>query len=368
MALEKQSLFFKKLVIVEVRYQTVLITGAGGLVGGNIAEHYLKLGLRVIGIDDDSRRRFFGESAGTSWRISQLEENFRNFTNFKTNIADKSALFEICSQVEPHLVVHAAAQPSHDFAAKNVYTDFEANAIGTLNMLEASRKFFPEVNFIHFSTNKVYGDSVNSIPFVEKDLRFEYSNEKLGVGIDENQSIDQSRHSLFGVSKVFADLAVQEYGLNFGMRTTVLRGGCLTGPHHSSSEAHGFLSYLVRSAVNNVPYKIIGYLGKQVRDNIHTDDVICLIDKILEKPNYGDVFNLGGGFSNSISILEMIDLLKKNFGLNVNSSYVETERFGDHRIYYTSNQKLVNRYPKWQVRKSIFDIVEDLIKEWENRK
>jgi CDP-paratose 2-epimerase len=345
----------------------ILITGAGGLVGGNLAEHFLKNGWSVVGVDNDSRKKFFGQHASTGWRTRYLSETYNNFSNYPIDIAKRQDVFELFSGVQPQVVIHSAAQPSHDYAAQNVFADFESNAMGTLNVLEASRRYSPNANFIHFSTNKVYGDSVNEIPFIENELRFEYKDHRLGIGVDESQSIDQTKHSLFGVSKSFADLAAQEYGLNFGLSTTILRGGCLTGPHHSSSEAHGFLSYLVRSAIHKTPYKIFGFSGKQVRDNLHTDDIFSLINMIIESPNHGEVFNLGGGFENSTSILEAIFLLNEQFNLDLVHSYVENARFGDHRIYYTCNRKLYERYPKWNIRKSLIEIMDDLVVEWKSR-
>lgn len=346
-----------------MKSEKILITGAGGLVGGNIAEHFLKIGWEVTGIDNDSRGKFFGPNASTSWRTHHLSQVYDNFTNYKINIADRQNVFELFSKIQPQIVIHAAAQPSHDYAAQNVFADYDSNATGTLNVLEASRRYSPGTNFIHFSTNKVYGDSVNEIPFKENELRFDYNDERYGIGIDERQSIDQTRHSLFGVSKSYADLAAQEYGLNFGLNTTILRGGCLTGPHHSSSEAHGFLSYLVRSAIQKIPYKIFGFLGKQVRDNIHTDDIVSLIELIIKSPNRGEVFNLGGGFPNSVSILEAISMLREQYSLEVLYSYDEIERFGDHRIYYTCNRKVSNRYPNWKINKTLVEIIDDLVAE-----
>ena len=359
--------FLTKPKVFSVKIDLVLITGAGGLVGGNLSEHYLKQGARVIGIDDDSRKKYFGTKASTNWRIQELEARYSNFSNYQVNISNRDNVFEIFSKFKPDLILHAAAQPSHDYAAQNVYSDFEANAVGTLNILESTRRFSPDANFVHFSTNKVYGDSINNIAYTELDFRFEFSDETFLNGINENQTIDRSRHSLFGVSKTFADLAAQEYGLNFGLKTTILRGGCLTGPHHSASEAHGFLSFMVHSAINGVPYNVHGYKGKQVRDNIHTGDIARLVDLIAESPNQGEVFNLGGGYNNSISILEAIDILREDFSLELKFFLNEKERFGDHRVYYSSNQKLHQRYPSWQIQKDLREIIEDLLREWKNR-
>jgi len=346
---------------------SILVSGAGGLVGSAISEFFLRRKFRVIGIENDSRKKFFGESASTKWRLSRLEEKYKIFENHRIDIASRSDILRLIAEVKPDATIHTAAQPSHDFAARNTFLDFDVNAHGTLNLLEACRINCPDTIFIHFSTNKVYGDSINDIPYVELESRYEFSGIEYGVGIGESQTIDQSTHSLFGVSKTYADLAVQEYGRNLGMKTTVLRGGCLTGPNHSAVEAHGFLSFLVLSAIRKKSYKIIGFKGKQVRDNLHVEDIAKLVECVIESPNQGEVFNLGGGYNNSTSIIEAAAKLKKDYKLNLDVIEQPETRTGDHRVYYTSNRKLHSRYPNWKVERDLDSIFSDLVSEWQTR-
>ena len=346
---------------------TLLVTGSGGLVGSYAVEHYCRKGANVYGIDNDGRRTYFGPSAGTDWRIAQLESRYSNFKNYIVDIRNERLITEVISKTLPEIVIHTAGQPSHDFAAHNPHLDFEVNAAGTLNLLEACRKYVPDSNIIVFSTNKVYGDSVNEIPWEENSSRFEFSGSRQGKGVDENQRLDQSNHSLFGVSKLYSDVIAQEYGRNFGMKTTILRGGCLTGPNHSATESHGFLSYIVSRAVKHLPYTVIGFSGKQVRDNLHVEDIVLLIDEIIESPNFGEVFNLGGGYKNSISILEVVEKLYKNHRLHLKTEIKTQERFGDHRIYYSCLDKLMNRYSDWSVTRDLDDILDNLVADWNLR-
>ena len=346
---------------------TLLVTGSGGLVGGYAVDHYCKKGAKVYGIDNNGRGTYFGASASTEWRIRQLESNHSNFENFKIDIRDKQSIKELISKTLPETVIHTAGQPSHDFAAHNPHLDFEVNAAGTLNLLEACKEYVPDSNIIVFSTNKVYGDSVNEIPWEEGASRFEFRGSHFKKGVDEIQRLDQSNHSLFGVSKLYADVIAQEYGRNFEMKTTILRGGCLTGPNHSATESHGFLSFMVSKAVKKLPYQVFGFCGKQVRDNLHVEDIVLLIDKIIESPNYGEVFNLGGGYENSVSILEVIDKLYENHNLQLKTELIAQERFGDHRIYYSCLDKLMNRYSNWSVTRDLDDILDNLIGDWKLR-
>jgi CDP-paratose 2-epimerase len=328
-----------------------IITGSGGLIGGEAVEFFSKQFDHVIGIDNDMRSYFFGMEASTKWNQDRLQEKIPNLIQYDTDIRDYSAVEKIFAQygTDISLVVHTAAQPSHDWAAKEPLTDFGVNAIGTMNLLELTRIYCSEAVFIYTSTNKVYGDLPNTLPLLEQESRWEIdpSHQYAQHGIDESMSIDQSTHSLFGASKVAADLMTQEYGRYFGMKTGVFRGGCLTGPNHSGTQLHGFLAYLMRCAVAGKPYTIFGYNGKQVRDNIHSTDLIDMFWEFYQKPKFGEVYNVGGGRFANCSMVEAIEMCEMISGKKMNVSYSESNRIGDHIWYISDVNKFIGHYPSW---------------------
>ncbi len=331
--------------------ERVIVTGSGGLIGGEAVRFFHEKGFAITGIDNDMRAYFFGKDASTEWNRKNLEETLPRYTHYQADIRDTAKIEEIFSKYssEIKLIVHTAAQPSHDWAAREPLTDFSINATGTLTMLEAARKHAPNAPFIFTSTNKVYGDKPNTLPLVELETRFELdsSHPFARYGIDESMSIDQSKHSLFGVSKVAADVLVQEYGRYFGMKTAVFRGGCLTGPTHSGTELHGFLSYLALCAVKHKPYTIYGYKGKQVRDNIHSKDLVSAFWYFFNKPRSGAVYNMGGSRHANISVLEAIDLIEKISGYKLDYTLDNTARSGDHIWYISDVRKFQSDYPEW---------------------
>ena len=347
----------------------VLITGAGGLIGSEAAKFSLKEGNKVVGIDNNMRRYFFGEGGDTSRNINSLQQMSTNFSNFNLDIRDRRSLAELFKQEAPFdLIIHTAAQPSHDWAAKEPFTDFDINAVGTLNLLENFRLYSPQAVFIFTSTNKVYGDSPNKVNLVEQETRYEYASEQsmLGVsssGISEAMTLDNSTHSIFGASKVAADVLAQEYGRYFKLDVGVFRGGCLTGPQHSAVELHGFLTYIVNCAKTGKPYTIFGYKGKQVRDQIHSLDVVQAFEEFRKAPRQGEAYNLGGGKENSASVLEVISILKGEFDLELKYTLSEQNRIGDHICYYSDLTKFKTHYPNWQLTKSIRQIIEEIIKQ-----
>ena len=327
----------------------VLITGSCGLVGSEAVKFFCKLGHTVVGIDNDMRKQFFGEEASVKWNCENLEEGFpEKYKHFDKDIRDKDSIDRIFSKYNKDivLVLHAAAQPSHDWAAKDPVCDFTVNANATLILLEATRKYCPKAVFIFTSTNKVYGDLPNNLPLVEKETRWEIDKKHpFYEGIDESMPIDQSKHSLFGVSKAAADLMVQEYGRYFGIKTGIFRGGCLTGPAHSGTQLHGFLSYLMKCAITGQNYTVFGYKGKQVRDNIHSEDLINAFYCFFKNPKAGEVYNIGGGRENNCSVLEAIWLCKEIAGKKVNWTYSGKNRIGDHIWYISNLRKFKNHYP-----------------------
>jgi CDP-paratose 2-epimerase len=345
----------------------VIVTGSNGLIGSEVVTYFDQLGWQVFGVDNNMRRDFFGEKGDTRWNQHRLEALCKNFAHHELDIRDRSGVMSFVRYAEPDLIVHAAAQPSHDLAAKRPFDDFDVNAGGTLNLLEATRQYAPEAVFVQMSTNKVYGDRPNSIPLVEKETRWDYADPAYANGIDESFSVDQSKHSLFGVSKTAADLMVQEYGRYFGMRTCCLRGGCLTGPNHSGVELHGFLSYLIRCNVEEREYTIYGYKGKQVRDNIHAYDVARCIEMFYENPQSGAVFNLGGGRENSISILEAFDRVSQLTGKSMRYHYVDEARVGDHICYISDLSHLKHSLPGWDITKTLDDIFDEIVTSWRQR-
>lgn len=340
----------------------ILITGAGGLIGSEAVDYYCTQNFQVYGIENNQRQVFFGENGSTSIRLNQLISKYSNFQNFQIDIRDKNDVLELFSNIKFDIVIHTAAQPSHDKAADIPFADFETNANGTLHLLEAVRQTNKDCIFIHMSTNKVYGDKPNTIKLKELETRYDYDDIMYMNGIDENFSIDQSKHSLFGASKVAADVLVQEYGRYFGIPSCVLRGGCLTGENHSGVELHGFLNYLVKCNIENKKYNIFGYKGKQVRDNIHSSDVIQFMNLFIENPKIAEVYNIGGGKNNSCSILEVFQLTEQITGNQMIYEYVDDNRIGDHICYYSDLSKMKLHYPEFGITKDLNYIVENIYK------
>ena len=336
-----------------------LVTGSSGLIGSESVHFFASRFSQVIGIDNDMRAYFFGKESSTEWNRRQLTEAYSNFTPVQADIRDFQALEPIFKQynTDIKLIVHTAAQPSHDWAAKEPITDFGVNAVGTLNLLELCRLHCPHAVFIFTSTNKVYGDRPNELPLVELDTRWEIeeTHPYFAQGIDENMSIDQSKHSVFGASKVAADVMVQEYGRYFGMNTGTFRGGCLTGPNHSGAQLHGFLAYLMRCAITKTPYTIFGYKGKQVRDNIHSYDLVNMFWHFYQQPRPGEVYNAGGGRFANCSMLEAIALCEQISGNKMQYSYAETNRIGDHIWYISDLTKFKSHYPNWAPQYNLED-------------
>ena len=338
----------------------LLVTGSSGLIGSEVVAHFCALGWEAHGVDNNQRADFFGPPGDTRWNQRRLSATYPRFQHHELDIRDRGAVLRCLEELKPALLVHTAAQPSHDLAASRPFDDFDTNAVGTLNLLEATRRAAPEAVFVQMSTNKVYGDRPNGIPLVELATRWDYADPAFADGIGEDMSIDQSKHSLFGASKVAADVMVQEYGRYFSIRTCCLRGGCLTGPHHSGVELHGFLSYLVKCNLAGRLYRVFGYRGKQVRDNIHAHDVARFIHCFYNNPRCGEVYNLGGGRANSCSILEAFDRIAAISGRPMQSEYVEQHREGDHICYISNLAKIRAHYPDWAVTKSLDDIFREL--------
>jgi CDP-paratose 2-epimerase len=347
--------------------KTVLVTGSCGLIGSEVVRFFAGQEFAVSGIDDNHRRIFFGPDGDTSWVLSQFKEELPGYRHHAIDIREREAVLRLIENLKPGLIVHAAAQPSHDRAAAIPFLDFEVNALGTLNLLEAVRRFCPESPFIFMSTNKVYGDRPNRLPLVELETRWDYADPSDQAGIAENFPIDQCMHSLFGASKLSADVMVQEYGRYFGMPTCCLRGGCLTGPNHAGLELHGFLSYLLKCAVERRQYRVFGYLGKQVRDNIHSEDVARFMYEFWKAPRCAEVYNLGGGKENSCSILEAFKLAEQYTSNKIEWTYVNESRMGDHICYYSDLRKIKSHYPAWSIHKTLPMIFEDIAVSWTQR-
>jgi CDP-paratose 2-epimerase len=348
-----------------VRHGKVLVTGSCGLIGSEVAIHLASRGYMVAGIDNNQRAVFFGPDGDTRSSLNRLSAAIPGYQHFDLDIRDRQRILELARGLKPAAIVHTAAQPSHDRAADIPFDDFDINAGGTLNLLEAARRACPEAPFIHMSTNKVYGDLPNGIPLRESETRWDYADPAFSHGIAETFSIDQSKHSLFGASKVAADVMVQEYGRYFGMPTCCLRGGCLTGPNHAGVELHGFLSYLVRCNIEGREYKIFGYKGKQVRDNIHSEDVASMITAFLDAPRSGEVYNLGGGFENACSILEAFKMVEEFTGQPQKFSYLDQHRSGDHICYYSDLRKIKSHFPGWRVTRPLREIVREIVASWQ---
>ncbi len=332
----------------------LLVTGSGGLIGSESVRFFSDKFDLVVGIDNDMRKYFFGEEASTNWNVNQLKENYKNYRHYNADIRNYSVLENVFNEFgkDIKMVIHTAAQPSHDWAAKEPITDFTVNANGTLNLLELTRINCPEAVFIFTSTNKVYGDNPNFLPLIETEMRWEIDeNHPYYInGIDEYMSLDHTKHSVFGASKVAADIMAQEYGRYFGMKVGVFRGGCLTGPNHSGAQLHGFLSYLMKCAVTGQHYIVFGYKGKQVRDNIHSYDLVNMFWHFYQNPKKGEAYNAGGGRFANCSMKEAIELCEEIAGNKMNYSYSETNRIGDHIWYVSDVAKFKNHYPKWDYK------------------
>ena len=339
--------------------KTVVVTGSYGLIGSEVCRLYDKLGFRVIGIDNDMRKYFFGESSK-----EKVNNTFNNYFHYDVDIRNYNDLLKIFSEysTDISLIIHTAAQPSHDWAAKEPITDFTVNALGTLNLLECTRLFCENATFIFTSTNKVYGDTPNNLPLIELDTRYELPTyHELYNGINETMSIDQSKHSLFGVSKASADLLVQEYGKYFGLKTGIFRGGCLTGPSHAGAELHGFLSYLIKCFISKKPYTIFGYNGKQVRDNIHSYDLVSAFHEFYLNPRIGEVYNIGGSRHSNISMLESINKISNILGTKLDYTISKDNRIGDHIWYISDVTKFKEHYPNWTYKYDIDMIINEMI-------
>jgi CDP-paratose 2-epimerase len=341
-----------------------VITGSAGLIGSEAVEHFARKGLDVVGVDNDMRREFFGDEASTEWNRERLEALFgSSYRHVHLDIRDREGIVRLFESLGGRisLVVHTAAQPSHDWAAREPFVDFDINAVGTLNMLEAARLHSPDAPFIFTSTNKVYGDTPNRLPLLELETRWEIEvGHAYEAGIDEEMSIDMTLHSLFGASKVAADVLVQEYGRYFGMPTVCFRGGTLTGSRHSATELHGFLGYVMRCAITGTEYKVLGYKGKQVRDVIDSRDVVAAFDRFYESPRAGEVYNIGGGRSSNASVLEAITMAEEISGRAITWSYTDRNRIGDHIWWIGSTSRFESHYPGWQITRAVPDILREI--------
>ena len=345
----------------------ILVTGAGGLIGSEVVRYFAQMNVEVIGIDNNMRAEFFGEKGDTTWNLKNLEQKHPGFTNFRVDIRNRDKVLSFVKEHKPEAIVHTAAQPSHELASSRPFDDFDVNALGTLNLLEANRQTDVTVPFVHLSTNKVYGDLPNFLNLKEMETRYDYADKKYYDGINESFNIDQCKHSLFGASKVAADIMVQEYGRYFNMPTCCLRGGCLTGPNHSGVELHGFLSYLIKCNLSEIEYKIFGYKGKQVRDNIHSLDVTSFISQFISKPKVAEVYNIGGGRKNSISILEAFNLIESISGKQMKFTYVDQNREGDHICYISDLSKIQSHYPEWDLTRGLDVIFKEIHDAWLER-
>ena len=344
--------------------KVALITGSCGLVGSESAVFFSKKGFKIVGIDNNARKFFFGKDGDISWVRKKLENDLKNYSHLNIDIRNFKSLEKIFKRYKKNIkiIIHAAAQPSHDWAKNKPFVDFEINAAGTLNLLELTRIYCPKVPFIFMSTNKVYGDNPNFLPLVEKKTRWEIKrNHKYYSGIDESMSIDNCTHSFFGVSKSYADLIVQEYGKNSGLKTVCFRAGCITGPNHSGAKLHGFLSYLVKASIKKKSYTLIGYKGKQVRDNIHSEDLVSCFWEYYKKPRSGEVYNMGGGRFSNCSIIEALNQVEKIKKIKIKRKVLNQNRVGDHIWYVSSMKKFKKHYPKWKQKYSTNKILKELL-------
>lgn len=344
-----------------MKSKTILVTGSSGLIGSEAVEHFDRQGHEVVGVDNNMRREFFGVAGDTLWNLERLKRAAKRFTHVALDIRDRAGIEELFKARRFDLIVHCAAQPSHDKARDIPILDFEVNALGTLHLLEATRQHCPEAVFLFMSTNKVYGDAPNEVPFKELPTRWDYARPEDFSGISENCRIDRTLHSLFGASKASADLVAQEYGRYFKMNVGIFRGGCLTGPSHSGVELHGFLSYLVKVTMTGGKYSVFGYKGKQVRDNIHSHDVVLAIEEFASNPRPGEVYNMGGGRENSVSMLEAISRIEQLTGHKLSWTYVDEARKGDHICYISDLTKFRSHYPNWEITKTLDDILREII-------
>ncbi len=345
----------------------ILVTGSSGLIGSEACVYFSAKGFEVHGIDNNQRAVIFGPQGDTRFNLRLLTQNVPGFIHHELDIRDRAGMFRLVEQVRPSAIVHCAAQPSHDRLADIPLDDFDINAGGTINLLEAARQFSKEAPFVHVSTNKVYGDRPNTIPLVESATRWDFADPRFQHGIAEDFPIDQSTHAIFGASKLAADILVQEYGRRFGLLTCCLRCGCLTGPQHAAVELHGFLGYLIKCNVEGRQYKVYGYKGKQVRDNIHASDVVRFMGEFIEQPRVAEVYNLGGGRQNSCSILEAFVLAERFSGKRQNYVILEESRIGDHICYFSDLRKIRSHYPNWDIRVSLPEIVEEIVEAWTQR-
>lgn len=345
----------------------LLVTGSAGLVGSEVVLYFDERGWEVVGVDNNLRRAFFGTDGDTSANQRELQARTARYSHHNLDIRDRDGISQLFKSVQPDLVVHTAAQPSHEYAASHPVLDFEVNAGGTLNVLEATRQHTPQAVFVHLSTNKVYGDGPNGLALIEQDTRWEYADPAFHNGISETFPIDQNLHSLFGASKVAADIMVQEYGRYYGLKTACLRAGCLTGGRQAGVELHGFLSYLVRANLERRPYTIYGYKGKQVRDNLHARDIASAIEVFAANPRPGAVFNIGGGRANAVSLLEVMDIIEARTGRAFQSAYMDEPRRGDHICYITDLTHIQRQLPDWRVSVSLDAILDELISTWDQR-
>lgn len=338
-----------------------LVTGSGGLIGSESVRFFAKKGFEVHGIDNNMREYFFGKESSTKWSVNELKKNISKYTHHNIDIRENKDIEKIFKKNKFDIIIHAAAQPSHDWAAREPFTDFSVNANGTLVLLENFRKYCPKAVFIYTSTNKVYGDTPNFLPLVEKKTRYEIKeNHQFKNGIDESMSIDQTKHSIFGASKAAADLMVQEYGRYFNLKTAIFRGGCLTGPNHSGAELHGFLAYLGKCIATGKEYTIFGYEGKQVRDNIHSYDLVNAFWHVYKKPRVAEVYNMGGSRHSNISMMEAIEKFEKITGKKAKIKYIKENRIGDHIWYISDISKFKKHYPKWDFKYGIDDIMNEI--------
>ena len=345
----------------------LLVTGSSGLVGSEVCVYFAEKGYEIHGVDNNQRAVFFGPQGDTRWNQQRLATLIPGFQHHELDIRDRAAVLNLIKTIKPNVIVHTAAQPSHDRAAAIPFDDFDTNAVGTLNMLEAARQACPESPFIHMSTNKVYGDAPNSIKLIELATRWDYDDAFYEHGIAETFTIDQSKHSLFGASKVAADVMVQEYGRYFNMPTCALRGGCLTGPNHTGVELHGFLSYLVKCNLEGKKYTVFGYKGKQVRDNVHSYDIARFMEAFIQAPKAGEVYNLGGGKNNTCSILEAFKITEQFTGKSQVYEYVDQNRSGDHICYYSDLRKMTTHYPTWDITISLGETIGQIVESWKTR-
>lgn len=345
----------------------LLVSGSSGLVGSEVCIHFAEKGYEIHGLDNNQRAVFFGVQGDTRWNQRRLQSAIKSYRHHEIDIRDRAGILEVVKQIKPDVIVHAAAQPSHDRAASIPFDDFETNAVGTLNMLEAVRQFAPQSSFIHMSTNKVYGDAPNKIKLKEFETRWDYDDINYINGISETFTIDQSKHSLFGASKVAADVMVQEYGRYFNIPTCCLRGGCLTGPNHSGVELHGFLSYLVKCNLEEKKYFVYGYKGKQVRDNVHSHDIAMFMEAFIDSPKVAEVYNLGGGKENTCSIWEAFSIAERFSGNQQVYEYVDKNREGDHICYYSDLRKMKAHYPQWNITISLEETIRQIVESWKLR-